>query len=545
MFALALAACLCLCVHSLPPDKVNANHIIRTRSIDLTDAQLLKTESRLKLGLYPDAYLLDIEPYLEDGVFKGYLRINVTFGDSLDEITLHSASNLNILRTEVTVPSASDPMGYETIPIAQVVKDLRKPLLSIQLEKAIPSKTTAWINIMYNGSMDVSNSYGIFKRTYTEKEEERIVVAAHLRPNFARRLFPCFDQPFYKAPLQLTIVRPRNMVALSNTEVVKTENITGEPGAVRDHFQVTPLMSTFSFGFVIADLEQLPDARIYNDKHGNSITIRVWARPEYLQALEGLYEKLLWVLGEAADVWEMQLPLSKLDIVALPNYQGVKPADSWGLIMFKESDLSNKGYLQLAQEIMYQWCGALVSPFWWSDAYINKALVNYLAAEITFKINNGSEMEGKWPMTVLYSIYYEFSKRFPHSRITGMKQETASTKIELIFRMLNFTLGEATFKKGMRAFIKATKFKGFSNHDIWHALTDSAIADGKLPHNYKIQNIADSWIDKDRVPLVTAERNYDNNTVTLTQKLYLRERPHDVHDAELQTWWGAHSAGEG
>jgi aminopeptidase N len=71
------------------------------------------------------------------------------------------------------------------------------------------------------------------------------------------------------------------------------------------------------------------------------------------------------------------------------------------------------------------------------------------------QINNGSEMEGKWPMTVLYSIYYEFSKRYPHSRITGMKQETACTKIELLFRMFNNTLGADTFKKGLRSFIES------------------------------------------------------------------------------------------
>lgn len=73
---------------------------------------------------------------------------------------------------------------------------------------------------------------------------------------------------------------------------------------------------------------------------------------------------------------------------------------------------------------------------------------------VILQINNGSEMEGKWPMTVLYSLYYEFSKRYPHSRITGMKQETASTKIELLFRMFNYTFGGDTFREGLREFIQ-------------------------------------------------------------------------------------------
>lgn len=53
-------------------------------------------------------------------------------------------------------------------------------------------------------------------------------------------------------------------------------------------------------------------------------------------------------------------------------------------------------------------------------------------------------------MTVLYSIYYEFSKRYPHSRITAQKQETTCSKTELVLRMLNYTLGANTFKHGLQ-----------------------------------------------------------------------------------------------
>lgn len=57
-------------------------------------------------------------------------------------------------------------------------------------------------------------------------------------------------------------------------------------------------------------------------------------------------------------------------------------------------------------------------------------------------------------MTVLYSIYYEFSKRYPHSRITAMKQETTCSKTELVLRMLNYTLGADTFRNGLRKLFK-------------------------------------------------------------------------------------------
>lgn len=37
-------------------------------------------------------------------------------------------------------------------------------------------------------------------------------------------------------------------------------------------------------------------------------------------------------------------------------------------------------------------------------------------------------MEGKWPMTMLYSLYYEFGKTFPFSRVAGIRDEATSAK---------------------------------------------------------------------------------------------------------------------
>lgn len=52
----------------------------------------------------------------------------------------------------------------------------------------------------------------------------------------------------------------------------------------------------------------------------------------------------------------------------------------------RESDLANNGYNLLAQEQIYQWFGAWISPKWWSDAHINKAVVGLLAAQTSLEV---------------------------------------------------------------------------------------------------------------------------------------------------------------
>lgn len=146
-------------------------------------------------------------------------------------------------------------------------------------------------------------------------------------------------------------------------------------------------------------------------------------------------------------------------------------------------------------------------------------------------------MDGKWQMTVLYSIYYEFSKRYPHSRITGMKQETTCSKTELVLRMLNYTLGEHSFKNGLRNFIADRKCKTFFGDDVWSSLTKQAHADKVLCEMVTVNDIAGSWITKDRLPVVTVTRDYTKNTAKVDQRVYLRERPHDVPERDKMLWW--------
>lgn len=195
------------------------------------------------------------------------------------------------------------------------------------------------------------------------------------------------------------------------------------------------------------------------------------------------------------------------------------------------------GYYMLAQELSYQWLGSWATPYWWSDTHINKAIVGFLSVQASMQIDNGAGFDEEWPMTVLYSLYYEFSKRYPHSRITSMKQETICAKTELVLRMLNYTLGSDTVKKGLQKFMIDREYKTFFADDVWEALTKQAHLDRRLCTKATIGDITNSWITKDRIPVITVERNYPGKGAKISQSLFLRERPHDVPDQDKMLWW--------
>ncbi|KAJ8958078.1 hypothetical protein NQ314_006463 [Rhamnusium bicolor] len=102
---------------------------------------------------------------------------------------------------------------------------------------------------------------------------------------------------------------------------------------------------------------------------------------------------------------------------------------------------------------------------------------------------------------------------------TAIKQDSTSAKTELVFRMLNYTLGESTFKHGLQKFMADRQYKTFFGDDIWLCLTEQAKFDEKLPESVTVNEIAASWITKDRLPVVTVHRNYEDHTATLTQRI--------------------------
>ncbi|XP_058063997.1 aminopeptidase N [Anopheles bellator] len=530
------------------------------RSIDLSAANPLISDARLPTDLVPVNYSLYLHPVLERATFSGAVNITIVCTKATNQLTLHAHHDLRVDEVNLRVRQCET----DTEPrIRRIDRVPKKPLLVVYFHDDLTVGASYEVRIAFDGSI-WENVEGIFEGKYKQQAgqpfsqdpaaddqpmggagadlvaDEHKYIGTYLRPHHARRLFPCFDEPAHKTPFQVSIVRPRTHHVLFNTELERSEPLATNSTLMVDQFKLTPPMSTFTFGFLMSDLLEVPPQAAGSEADDETSCgpkkLRIWARRDFRDSLVQLRKRVKLTLAKLESYWGVELPLEKLDIVALPGFTHVKPADNWGLIIFKESELQ-QGYYGLAQELVYQWLGSWITPHWWSDAHVNKAIAGFLSADTAIKIDGGAEFEGKWPMTILYSIYYEFSKRYPHSRITAMKQETTCSKTELVLRMLNYTLGEDTFRRGLQKFIRNRKYRTFYGDDVWEALTKQAHLDRRLCESATVNELVDSWITKDRIPMVKVVRDYEKGTAAVTQRLYLRERPHDVPEQDKMLWW--------
>lgn len=78
-------------------------------------------------------------------------------------------------------------------------------------------------------------------------------------------------------------------------------------------------------------------------------------------------------------------------------------------------------------------------------------------------------------------------------------------------------LGEDVFQKSVSNYLKKHKFGNAAQDDLWEALTETAQAQGALPSNVTVKMIMDTWTVQTGFPIVTVTRDYEKNTVTVSQ----------------------------
>ncbi|XP_032667689.1 aminopeptidase N [Odontomachus brunneus] len=501
------------------------------RSIDLNDVYYTKMRQyRLRNEVTPTNYSLDIE-LVDEAKFRGRVKINLTWSDTSDRIILNIHPDLEISNTTTRLIQLSPELTRLNVPpnvnVARIERQQRKSWYIIHLEQMLKKDSICEVVIEYTGNITSNETAGLYKSAYMDSDgRKHTFFATHLQLDNAQRLFPCMDEPPYKATFKLSVARPKNLKTLANMPIESTESYSN--GQVRDFFEVTPRMSTNQLAFVISDLEYIEPKIEINEMDGRKLRVKVWGRKEFMESLVDVPDKVATIVNYLQNYFNSSLGLPKLDVMAIPMYSVSKASDNWGLMFIKESELRSPLMWTTAYEILYQWIGQSVTPYRRNDApVINKALNSFLASMTTIDLNP-DEMEGKWPMTMLYPLYYEFAQTVPFSRVAGIRQEATWTKVELVFRTFNYTLGRDLFQRSVRKFFHQQSKEDrrtFFADDIFIHLNDVANETNSLPPGLTINGIAAPWISRDRVPLVTVIRDYETGKINLSQKVYLRDAP--------------------
>ncbi|MDB4958679.1 MAG: family peptidase [Myxococcales bacterium] len=323
---------------------------------------------RLPEGVTPLAYALRLELDPDSETFHGEVKIRTRLDKPTDRVWLH-ADQLVLTNPRfdegplAALPATNDPMrGFS---FGHVIAP---GIITLSFELA--GHTT-------------KDEEGLFR----QRADNLWYLFSQGESLFARRITPCFDEPRFKTPWQVTLVVPAGQVALGNMPVVRETKRAD--GRSEIEFAPTPPMPSYLLAMAVGPFEIVDAGTVGR----NRVPLRVAVEHGDRGRAGIAAAKLPAIVASLEAYLDDPLPWPKLDLVAVPHLFGAM--ENPGLITFDApmivGDPDRHNFVQrfvhvAAHELAHQWFGNLVTPAWWNDLWLSEAFASWLSDKVAVEL---------------------------------------------------------------------------------------------------------------------------------------------------------------
>ena len=372
-------------------------------------------------------------------------------------------------------------------------------------DELIIDGTANEITVQFQGRLSDTAMNGLYLCKYRQDRHTCRLFATQFESHYARKCFPCIDEPSAKATfdLSITVNSPDVQTVLSNM-----------PGEQVNHtwrFQTTPKMSTYLLAFVGGNFVSK------SDRTKRGVKVNVYATPAQPT---GLLDYALDTAVKSVEFYEdyfgIDYPLPKLDNVALPDFSA-GAMENWGLITYRESamladnnsavDTRESVAITITHEIAHQWFGNLVTMAWWDDLWLNESFASLMEHIVTDRLHPEYHvMDDFQASDVFYALTRDSLAGVQAVRQTvGSPDEIATLfdgaivyiKGERLMKMLRRLIGEEQFRRALRHYFTKHKYGNTVADDLWQAMSEVSKLD--------IAQLMKSWLTEPGYPIITAD----------------------------------------
>lgn len=470
---------------------------------------------RLPRHVIPTRYELRLEPDLARATFTGKAVVILTITQPTTVIVMN-AVDLAISEAGITGPT----VAHQAASI-----ELDEPLQRCRVTFAQTLAPGAWtLRLTFQGTLN-DKLRGFYRSTYKDQSgTTQPMAATQFEATDARRAFPCWDEPDFKAVFATTLVIDPGLTAVSNTSVV-SESVEAGKKVLR--FADSMKMSTYLVAFIVGQLVATEPRFV------GKTPIRLWTVPGK-QPLTPFGRDIAEAsLAFFEDYYGIPYPGDKLDLLAIPDFAS-GAMENLGAITFRETALlvdqrtGTHGELErvadvVAHENAHMWFGDLVTMSWWNGLWLNEAFATFmemLAVDAwkpewkrwdTFSVSRAAafSVDGLWSTRPI-----EYPVRAPKDA-DAMFDVLTYEKGASVLRMLEQHIGPTAFRDGVREYLCAHAYGNADTKDLWVSLGKAA----KQP----VPELMDGWIFQPGYPLVSAQLDGVSELVLTQQRFaYLR-----------------------
>ncbi len=462
----------------------------------------------------PSAYRLRLEPDLDAARFAGTVEIDVAISEPTSTIVLNS---LGLELDGAWIRSD----GTNAAGTTTVQEELERATVTFPAELAPGDHT---LGLSFVGVLN-DLLVGFYRSTYSDADgTEHTIATTQFESTDARRAFPCFDEPVYKATFEVVLVVDQGLGAYSNSPIASVSEL-GD-GRLEVAFTPTMKMSTYLVAFVVGPFEQTEVVDV------DGVPLAVVCRPDQIHLTSFALDAAAFSLRFFKQYFDIPYPGDKVDLVGIPDF-AYGAMENVGCVTFRETVLlvdettASQNELVtiamvIAHELAHMWFGDLVTMAWWEGIWLNEAFATYMQYICT------DAYKPEWKMWVRFSNEREIGLiidglhttrpiEFPvHSPADAAAMVDAITyqKGGSVLKMLEQYLGADVFRDGIRRYLKAHAYANTVTRDLWAALE----AESGQP----VGEIMDTWILQGGHPIVTVGDG------TLSQRPFMYAPPEGV-----------------
>ena len=466
---------------------------------------------RLPSTVTPQRYEIRLTPDLSAASFTGEERVFIQVHEPVRQIRLNAAE-LEFKAFWVEGPDRKVFQGNVTL------DDENEQAALNFAETLTPG---SWqLRISFSGILN-DKLHGFYRSTYKDSNgQEKPLASTQFESTDARRAFPCWDEPAFKAVFQVTLVVDQDLTAISNARIARETPL----GATKKEvvFADTIKMSTYLVAFIVGEFDGTEPAM------ADSAPIRVWAVPGKKHLTKYAEQIGRFSLTYFRDYYGIPYPGDKLDLIAIPDFAS-GAMENLGAITFRETALlvdaerATRGELERVADVVshenaHMWFGDLVTMKWWNGLWLNEAFATFmemLAVDVwkpewrrwdSFTVSRAAAMQ----IDGLKSTRpIEFPVEKPEEA-AGMFDVLTYEKGASVLRMLEQYLGADAFRDGIRLYLKRHEYANAETTDLWDAIEDST--------HQPVRALMDTWIFQAGYPIISVEKRAGG--IVLSQRLF-------------------------
>ena len=341
----------------------------------------------------------------------------------------------------------------------------------------------------------------------------------------ARRAFPCFDEPRFKTPWEITLRVPHGLIAASNTPATTVQQAAGFD-VVR--FAESEPLPTYLVALVVGPFDVV-------DGPAGGVPLRTLT----VRGKGGLagyaLQRTPRILAALADYFGRPYPYAKLDLVAVPDF-AAGAMENAGLVTFRDTlvlmDASRATAAEkyscesvVAHELAHQWFGNLVTMAWWDDLWLNEGFATWMATKVvqTTAPEFHADLDAlgdKNEAMQADALQAARSVRQPikdGGDVVNAFDDITYDKGAAVLEMLEAWVGEEQFRAGVRAYV--------NTHASGSARTDDLLGALEQATGQPVADVAATFLDQPGTPLFVVSVVCEGPTtkIHVVQSRYLPE----------------------